>query len=149
MARSRSRKSRGGRAGARRLVVQALYQWQLTGYEMTDIVRQFRASDESRGADLDYFERLTGLVAGQHADLDGLIARFADRAVEQLDPVEHGILLMGLAELGNCPEVPYRVVINEALELAKAFGAADGHRYVNAVLDRASRELRQHERGVG
>ncbi len=120
----------------------------LTGQPLADIVRQFRVSDEARGTDPDYFTTLMNAVACSHDALDAIIRCHADRAVDQLDPVERGILLVGLAELGHCPEVPYRVVINEALELAKGFGAEEGHRYVNAILDRAARELRPHERGL-
>lgn len=126
--------------------MQALYQWQITGQAFADIEAQFVASPEARGVDLDYFRRLLSIVAEHSDGLQDIIARHADRPIEQLDPVERGILLLGLGELQFVREVPYRVVINEALELARAFGAEDGHKYVNALLDKAAGELRDGER---
>jgi len=99
-----------------------------------------------KGIDGGYFKELVLQVPAQAAELDGLLGTLADRPVAQLDPVERAILLIGLYELRQRPEVPYRVVINEAVELAKFYGGEDGHRYVNAVLDRASETLRSVER---
>lgn len=145
-ARRTSHASRG-RSLARRLAMQALYQWQMTSQTPQEIAAQFRDSDESVGSDQEYFAELLQSVVARHADLDAAIAAHADRPVEQLDPVEHAILLIGLYELTQRPDVPYRVVINEAIELSKRFGATDGHKYINALLDRAAREHRVAERG--
>ncbi len=86
-------------------------------------------------------------VTDESGELDAEIGALSDRAVEQLDPVEHAVLLMGVYELKHRFEVPYRVVINEAVELTRQFGAADGHKFVNALLDRAARRLRPQETG--
>jgi N utilization substance protein B len=96
-------------------------------------------------ADRGFFRAVLEGVCGAHVDLDARLASFTDREPRLLDPIEHGILLIGLFELQSRPDVPYRVVINEAVGLAKRFGATDGHKFVNAVLDRAARELRPAE----
>lgn len=137
--------NRGTRARsiARKLAMQALYQWQLTGQSAADINLQFLADEESAGADLEYFtELLKGSVA-DHEQIKAALAPFIDRPVEQLDPVEAAILMIGMYELMNRIEVPFRVVINEGVDLCKRFGATEAHKYINAVLDRAAREIRQ------
>ena len=139
--------NRGTRARsiARKLAMQALYQWQLTGQSAADINLQFLADEESAGADLEYFtELLKGAVAAQEK-IKAAIAPFIDRPVEQLDPVETAILMIGMYELMDRIEVPFRVVINEGVDLCKRFGATDAHKYINAVLDRAAREIRRGE----
>jgi len=146
MSRRRPSQAARGRSLARRLAMQALYQWQLTAQTAGDIAAQFRESEESAGADLEYFGELLHAVVSQSATLDAAIGEYADRAVEQLDPVEHAILLLGLHELRDRLDVPYRVVINEAVELSKRYGATDGHKYVNALLDRLARQYRAAER---
>lgn len=141
--------ARGTRARsvARKLAMQALYQWQLTGQSAADINLQFLASEDSASADREYFtELLKGCVAASER-LGQALASFVDRPLEQLDPVETAILMIGMYELRERTEVPYRVVINEAVDLCKRFGATDAHKYVNAVLDRAAREIRAAERG--
>jgi len=135
------------RAGARRLAVQALYQWQLGRQPAAELIAQFAASPEHARVDPDYFRAAVNAVCADHAAIDADLARHSDIEPARLDPVEHAILALGLWELMARPEVPYRVVINEGIELAKRFGATDGHRYVNAVLDRASRAHRGAERG--
>ena len=131
---------------ARKLVMQALYQWQMTGHEANDLSKQFVESEEFGGADREYFnELLRGCIKGKE-HIDAGIAPFIDRPLEQLDPVETAILMMGMYELQSRIDVPYRVVINEAVDLAKRFGATDAHKYVNAVLDRAAKEVRSAER---
>jgi len=135
------------RAGARRLAVQALYQWQLGRQPAAELIAQFAASPEHARVDPDYFRAAVTAVCAEHAEIDADLARHSDIEPARLDPVEHAILALGLWELMARPEVPYRVVINEGIELAKRFGATDGHRYVNAVLDRASRAHRGAERG--
>jgi N utilization substance protein B len=135
------------RAGARRLAVQALYQWQLGRQPAAELIAQFAASPEHARVDPDYFRAAVTAVCADHAGIDADLARHSDIEPARLDPVEHAILALGLWELMARPEVPYRVVINEGIELAKRFGATDGHRFVNAVLDRASRAHRGAERG--
>jgi N utilization substance protein B len=125
--------------------MQALYQWQLTGQSAGDIVLQFSKDPEQARADQELFRELVRDVIGEHDGLDATIAEYSDRAVAQLDPVEHAILLIGVYELAHRPDVPYRVVINEAVELCRIFGAEDGHKFVNALLDRAARRLREPE----
>jgi len=134
------------RSVARKLAMQALYQWQLNGQPVADITRQFLESDESAGVDREYFtELIQGCIDGRER-IQLAIAPFIDRPLEQLDPVETAILMIGVFELSSRVDVPYRVVINEAVDLCKRFGATDAHKYINAVLDRASREFRSTER---
>ncbi len=135
----------GNRTKARRHAVQAIYQWQMTGESLTEIDRQFLEMESMVGADLPYFKDLLHGVPSNLNELDGLSGAFIDRAIESVDPVERAILRMGTYELKNHPEVPYRVVINESVELAKIFGAEQGHRYINGVLDKLAQQLRQVE----
>lgn len=131
-----------GRHGARRLLVQALYQFQISGHSDGELIEQFSSREEFAWIDGDYFlTLLRGIVESADA-LDGLIAESADRPVAQLDPIERAVLWVGLAELESHPDVPLKVVLNEAVELSKQFGAEDGHRFVNAVLDKAAKSLR-------
>lgn len=131
-----------GRHGSRRLLVQALYQRQLAGHTGAEIVAQFSSQKDFEKVDVEYFRRLLGEILADTAGLDALIAGDADRPVAQLDPVEHAILWLGLTELRAHPEIPVKVVINEAVQLAKEFGATDGHRYINALLDKVAPKLR-------
>jgi len=141
--------ARGTRARsiARKLSMQALYQWQLTQQSAAEITKQFLESEDSAGVDREHFEELVGKIIAQHDGLEAALAPFLDRPLDQLDPVETAILLIGMYELRERVDIPYRVVINEAVDLCKRFGATDAHKYVNAVLDRAARELRAAERG--
>lgn len=131
-----------GRQGSRRLLVQALYQHQLAGHDAGELLAQFGSQPEIRHIDGDYFRQLLVDIVGGKARLDSIIAEHADRPIEQLDPVEHGILWLGIAELLWRPEVPLRVIITEAVQLARQFGAQDGHRYINALLDRVAAAVR-------
>jgi len=131
-----------GRHGSRRLLVQALYQRQLAGHTAAEIVAQFSSQKDFEKVDVEYFRRLLGEVLADTAGLDALIAGDADRPIAQLDPVEHAILWLGLMELQSHPEIPVKVVITEAVQLAKEFGATDGHRYINALLDKVAPKLR-------
>jgi transcription antitermination protein NusB len=133
------------RSVARKLALQALYRWQLNHSPWQDLVNEFSAAEDMPRADRDYFIEVVRSVCGSHADLDAQLAAWMDRPPGRLDPIEHAVLLIGAYELQSRPEVPYRVVINEAVSLAKRFGATDGHKFVNAVLDRAARSLRRHE----
>lgn len=133
------------RRRSRRCAMQALYQWQLTGYEPKDILAQFRDDEETAKADWDYFrESLLGVTADT-ATLDALLEPHMDRKMEMVDPVERAILRLATWEFRNRPDVPYRVVIDEAVELAKKFGAEQGHRYVNAVLDKTAKAIRKND----
>jgi N utilization substance protein B len=144
-----SRSSAQRRALGRRLALQALYQWQLAGQDVRDIEAQFLERDEGREADLGYFHDLLHGVP-EHLDrLDADLGPFLDRPLSEVDPVERAALRIGAYELGFRPEVPFRVVINEAVELAKRFGAEQGHRYVNGILDRLARRLRASEVQAG
>lgn len=131
-----------GRHGSRRLLVQALYQHQLSGHAAAEIAMQFAGQRDFALVDVDYFRLLLGEILGDTAALDSLLAGRADRPIAQLDPVERGILWLGLTELQRHREVPVKVVINEAVKLAHEFGAQDGHRYINAVLDQLAPALR-------
>lgn len=141
--------ARGTRARsiARKLAMQALYQWQLTQQSAAEIKKQFLESEDSAGVDREHFEELLGKTIALHEELETALAPYLDRPLDQLDPVETAILLIGMYELRERVDIPYRVVINEAIDLCKRFGATDAHKYVNAVLDRAARELRAAERG--
>ena len=143
----KSRRGTRARSVARKLAMQALYQWQMTSHDANDLAQQFIESEEFSGADRDYFEELVRGCIRQKDAIDTAITPFIDRPLDQLDPVETAILMMGMFELRTRSDVPYRVVINEAVDLAKRFGATDAHKYVYAVLDRAARELRAAERG--
>jgi len=133
------------RSVARKLALQALYRWQLNDCPWQDLVQEFRDAEDMPHADRDYFRELVQGVSGARDTLDAQLAAMMDRKPEHLDPVEHAALLIGLYELTSRPEVPYRVSINEAVGLARRFGATDGHKFVNAVLDRAARTLRPNE----
>jgi transcription antitermination protein NusB len=133
------------RSVARRLALQALYRWQLNAAPWQDLIQEFSAAEDFPKADRDYFGELVQQIVSSRTLLDADLGAFMDRPPEQLDPIEHAVLLIGAHELRAHPEVPFRVVINEAVSLAKRFGATDGHKFVNAVLDRAARSLRPHE----
>lgn len=133
------------RAQARRAAVQALYQWQMTGQEAAEIERQFRADLKASKVDLEYFHDLLHGVAQHHEELDVLLAPLLDRPITQVDPVERAVLRIGVFELRDRLETPLRVILNEAVSLARLYGAEQGHRYVNGVLDRLARTLRAAE----
>ncbi len=135
----------GKRSKARHYAVQAVYQWQMAGQAITDIQQQFLTEQDGSQFELSYFQQLLSGVAGNLSELDGLLGPCLDRSVESVDPVERAILRLGAYELAHQPDVPYRVVINEAVELAKVFGAEQGHKYVNGVLDKLAQKIRGHE----
>lgn len=136
------------RSQARRLAAQAIYQWQVTGPDNADLVSQFLAAQDPKRLDVGYFRRLVSGVANHCSALDCALSPFLDRSVEQVDPVERAVLRLAAFELLHCLEIPYRVVINEAVELAKTFGAEQGYRYVNGVLDELAKVARPHETAV-
>lgn len=137
--------SSGARSRARELLVQALYQMQIAGHDGRELERQFRERRDYEKVDREYFDASLAAIVNEISELEASAGKLADRPLSQLDPVERGILLLGLHELRSRPEIPYRVVINEAVNLARRFGAADGHKYVNAILDRAAAQLRPAE----
>jgi N utilization substance protein B len=143
-------KSQGprARAKARRLALQGLYQWQLSGTAANEVIAELNASQNIKDVDGEYFEVLLRGVTADSESLQALFLPNLDRPAEQLDPIERGILLIGTFELRERIDVPYRVVLNEAMELAKGFGAEDSHKYINAVLDKTSAGLRQAERAA-
>jgi N utilization substance protein B len=134
-----------GRVRARRAALQALYQWQLSGLEPTDIVAEFAIDREVEGVDMDYFAELVRQIPAHIEVLERLIDGLLDRRLCDVDPVERAALWIGTYELSHRPEIPWRVVINEAIELTKRFGAVDGHKYVNGILHKLAASLRPTE----
>ncbi len=133
------------RAKARRYAMQALYQWQLTANEVADIEAQFLADEDFRNTDRDYFHDLLFGVTNIAVELDEQMQPWLTRGTDEVDPVERAVLRLALFELRERLDVPYRVVISEAVALAKKFGAEQGHTFVNGVLDQAARTLRSIE----
>ncbi|MFZ4790937.1 MAG: transcription antitermination factor NusB [Candidatus Competibacteraceae bacterium] len=138
-------KKPGPRSWARRCATQAIYEWQLSGREPGLITSQFLADHDLGQADPDYFRELAHEVPARVTVIDAALAPFLDRPPEQVDPVERAILRLSGYELMEHPELACRIVINEAVELAKMFGAEQGHRFVNGVLDRLARVTRPLE----
>ncbi|MDE1923889.1 MAG: transcription antitermination factor NusB [Gammaproteobacteria bacterium] len=139
--------TRRARSLARRLALQALYQIQINPRSWQDTHRDFDLDPEAARVDRDYFRELVMAIAERREELDVAIGRWSEIAPRDLDPVEHAVLWLGVYELNTRIEVPYRVALAEAVQLTKQFGATDGHKFVNAVLDRAARELRPLEYG--
>lgn len=130
---------------ARRLALQAIYQWLMTHEEAHVIEAQFRATQDNGQIDMAYFSRLLQGVLTQCDGLEEQFSPFLDRNVAQLNPIERVVLLLGTYELQTCLEVPYRIVLDEAVTMAKSFGSQDGHRYVNGVLNNVAKTLRTLE----
>lgn len=137
--------STGARTRARELLLQALYQKQLAGHDCGELLAQFHMQAAYDRVDQAFFDEALPAICESQADLETRIASLIDRPFEQLDPVEVAVLLIGTYELETRIDVPYRVVINEGVNLAKRFGAAESHKYVNACLDAAARSLRETE----
>jgi len=133
------------RRNARHYALQAMYQWQLSGTPVKDIEAQFIATQIIRKVDLDYFKELIHGVVLQHLDLDQQMIPILKRPLAELDPIELAILRLSIYELINRLDIPYRVILNEALELTKRFGSIEGYKFVNGVLDRVARKLRAVE----
>ena len=148
MAQPANSRPRRGRSAARELALQALYQWQLGGQAGQDVVLEFLAERMTPAADIEFFKELVLQATARSGELDAGLAEFSDRPMSQLDPVEHAVLLIGFYELVHRPEVPWRVVINEAIDLCRRYGGSDGHKFVNALLDRAARQYRALETGA-
>jgi N utilization substance protein B len=139
--------SKPSRHLSRQAAVQALYQWQLTGQPPGDIEQHFISDHELKGVDVEYFHELVREVPLHQHELDDHLVGNLDRGINEVDPVERAILRLGAYELEFHLEIPYKVVINEAVELAKTFGAEHGHKYVNAILDKVAVKLRAAEIG--
>ncbi len=133
------------RRKARHYAVQGIYQWQMSGSAVADIENQFIESINPNKVDVPYFLELIRGTLTSLSTLDEQLTPHLDRPIEEVDPVERAILRLSAWELAERQDVPYRVVINEALELAKVFGAEDGHKYVNGVLDKIAKLLRPLE----
>lgn len=136
------------RSRARSYAVQALYQWQVTGQDVSDIVNQFLVEQDPRKFEVSYFRDLVQGIPVQISRLDKSLQPYLDRPMEQVDLVERAILRLAAYEFAHHPEIPYRVVINESVELAKTYGAEQGHRYINGVLDKVARVLRPYDLGI-
>ncbi|MBL4865840.1 MAG: transcription antitermination factor NusB [Pseudomonadales bacterium] len=133
------------RKKARRFLLQAMYQWQLAKTPIDELEEQFRTDFDMKKADIEYFHDVLQGIPQHVNDLDRHIEPYLDRRLDELDPIELGILRIAVYELTQRVDVPYKVVINEAVELAKLFGATDGHKYVNGVLDKLAQKLRVME----
>jgi N utilization substance protein B len=133
------------RKRARRRALQAIYQWQMTGQDASEILGQFRTAQDLSKIDEEHFERLLFGVTKDKEALNDALQPFLDRPMEQVDVMERVVLRIGAWELLNCPELPFRVILDESVDLAKRFGSEQGHSYVNAVLDKAARVWRADE----
>ena len=133
------------RSNARKNVVQALYQWQMTGTSVIEIERQFSESDRLKNVQRSYFSELLRGVPKELAAIDDALKMFVDRPVEKIDPVERAILRMSIFELFHRLDIPYRVILNEAVSLSKLYGAEDGYKYINGVLDKIAHRYRSTE----
>ncbi len=125
--------------------MQAIYQWQLTGYALSEIERQFIEEHGLGKADPAYFNELLHEIPKRLDAVDAAMGEFIDRPIAEIDPVERAVLRIGAYELLFRPDVPYRVILNEGINLAKAFGAAHGHKYINGILDRIAHKTRSVE----
>ncbi|MDZ7668589.1 MAG: transcription antitermination factor NusB [Gammaproteobacteria bacterium] len=134
------------RRRSRKVAMQAVYQWQMTGMDLQPLEQEYRHAGALKKADEEYFSELLHGVLHHVDELDGLLAPVLDRAVDDLDRVELALLRLGVFELSRCIDVPYRVVIDEYVELAKNYGAEESFKYVNGVLDRLALSLRETER---
>ncbi|MBK9160879.1 MAG: transcription antitermination factor NusB [Nitrosomonadales bacterium] len=130
---------------ARELALQGIYQWRVTAGDAAGIEKQIQSEKKLGRYDKELFSKLLRGALAQHADIEALLLPHLDRPPGELSPVEFAVLLLGTFELAQHPEVPYKVVINEAVELAKTFGGTDGHKYVNGVLDKLAPQLRAVE----
>jgi N utilization substance protein B len=133
------------KTNARKAVVQALYQWQMTGHSLIDIEQQFVEEERLANVQKSYFRELFHGIPKELDAIDAVLAEFVDRPVDAIDPVERAILRLGTYELLHHPEMPYRVVLNESINLAKCFGADGSHKYVNGILDKVAQGKRAVE----
>ncbi len=137
--------AKSARRRSREHALQGIYQWLVTGDDLGVIDAHTREQEGFEKADRGHYDKLFNGAIEEAAALDAVLAVHADRKTTELSPIEHAILMIGAYELKNCIDIPYKVAINEAVELAKSFGGTDGHKYVNGVLDRAAIDLRPVE----
>lgn len=131
---------------ARQYAVQAIYQWQIAHTLPAEIEVQFMTHQQmSKKTDMMYFKELIHAIPRCHEELDHHMIPFLSRSIEELDPVELAILRLSIFELAKRPDIPYRVTINEALELTKKYGSVEGYKFVNGVLDHVAKKIRVHE----
>ncbi len=133
------------RRKARKLLVQALYQWHMSNNDVQAIEEEFQANDAWERVDQDYFSKLLHDIPSKVSELDELLAAQTDRPLVRLDPISLSVLRLGCYELKYQLELPFKVVINEAVDLTKCYGAQDSHKYVNSILDKLVKHLRPHE----
>ncbi|MGB1198146.1 MAG: transcription antitermination factor NusB [Thalassotalea sp.] len=133
------------RRKARELAVQAVYSWQMSDNSVTDVEAHFLTENAKRRFDIEYFQQLFRGVTSRVGELDGEISPHVERPIDEIGHIEKAILRVGIFELKDCLDVPYRVVINEAIELAKLFAADDSHKFVNGVLDKTVKRIRPEE----
>ncbi len=133
------------RSRARRFAIQALYQWQLSGLDIGDIKKQFYEEHNFKKIDAKFFDEVIYKIPSSIDELEEMIKPHLSRSYSDIDPIEKGILLLGCYELAYRPDVPYRAVINEAIELAKTYGAEDAHKFINGVLDKVAQQIREVE----
>ena len=138
-------RTKSARRRAREFALQGLYEWQLNPRDTSAIEAHVREQDEFHKCDRVHFDALLHGCVAQRESLDAQLVKFLDRPLEELSPIEHAVLWVGTYELAHCMDVPYKVAINEAVELAKSFGGTDGHKYVNGVLDHLAPLLRAEE----
>ena len=136
---------KSARRRSREVALQGLYEWLISGADAGVIEAHMREQEGFEKCDSAHFDALLHGCIAEAADLDALLARHVDRKTTELSPIEHGVLMIGAYELKHCIDIPYKVAINEAVELAKSFGGTDGHKYVNGVLDKAAADLRPTE----
>lgn len=138
-----------GKRRARKLALQALYQWMMSGTELTEIEAQFRVANDMNKVNADYFCQLLHDIPAQLKQIEAAFVPFLDRPIESLNPIELTVLRISAFELLHCPEIPYRVILDESVSLAKAFGSQDGHKYVNGVLNNLAHQVRVVEINLG
>ena len=138
-------KPKSARRRSREIALQGLYEWLVSGTDAGVIDAHMREQEGFDKADRAHFDALLHGCIAEAADLDAVLAKFVDRKTTELSPVEHGVLMIGAYELKHCLDIPYKVAINEAVELAKSFGGTDGHKYVNGVLDTTAAQFRATE----
>lgn len=142
------KQSISGKRRARKLALQALYQWLMSGADLYEIEAQFRVINNMDRVDGEYFSRLLHGIPAHIDTLESSFLPYLDREISGLNPIELTVLRIGSFELVHCPEIPYKVVLDESISLAKEFGSQDGHRYVNGVLNNLARQVRVVEIGI-
>ncbi len=130
---------------ARELAMQAIYQWQLNHAVVAELIQQFVETNNMQKVDFNHFKEIVTAAINKTPELDAHIKPFLDRDITELDPIELAILRLSAYEMQSCLDIPYRVVINEGVQLAKKYGATDGHKYINGILDKLAGSLRKLE----